>query len=277
MARGIFNGGIARRLTMIAGLTSATALLTSCAETSSVTDAVRSELAATGTLRAALNTGNAILVDAGTSGAPSGVAADLAADLARRLGVPVSLIPYPSAAAIADDAGSGRWDVAFIGSDPARENAVTFSAPYVELPSTYLVPAGSTIAGVAGVDVDGIRVAARPRTAYDLVLRRVLTKATLVYPDDGEADLALLTAGKADALAGLRQVLLDTAATLPGSRVLADDFAAIQQAIAVPRGRAAAAAYVQTFVEDSIASGLVAQAISRNGALGAVVARPPQR
>ena len=186
--------------------------------------------------------------------------------------MPLALVPYASAAAIADDAASGRWDVAFIGSDPARETAVIFSAAYVELPSTYLVPAGSAIASVADVDVAGVRVAARPRTAYDLVLRRILSKASLVYPEDGMSDLALLTGGRADALAGLRQVLADAAATLPGSRVLTDDFAAIQQAIAVPRGRAAAAAYLESFVADVTSSGLVAAAIERNTARGAVVA-----
>ena len=272
MDRCICKGAVARRLLLIAGLAAGAAGLASCMETSAVPDTVRSELAAAGTLRAALNTGNAILVSVRPAGPPAGVAADLAADLARRLGVPLALVPYPSAAAIADDAASGRWDVAFIGSDPARENSVIFSAPYVELPSTYLVPAGSAIASVADVDVAGVRVAARPRTAYDLVLRRILSKASLVYPEDGLSDLALLTGGRADALAGLRQVLADIAATLPGSRVLNDDFAAIQQAIAVPRGRAAAAAYLESFVADITSSGLVAAAIERNTARGAVVA-----
>ena len=262
---------IEARLIRVVALAGAAALFTSCAETSPVPDSARAELAATGVLRAALNTGNAILVAAGPDAVPRGVAADLAGELARRLDVPVSLIPYPSAAAIADEAGSGRWDVAFIGSDPARENTVTFSAPYVELPSTFLVPAGSAIGRVTDVDMPGVRVAARPRTAYDLVLRRTLSRATLVYPEDGNADLALVLGGKADALAGLRQVLIDTAATLPGWRVLPDDFAAIQQSIAVPRGRAAAATYVQSFVDDIKRAGLVAQTIERNEARGAVV------
>lgn len=237
-------------------------------------EAVRRELAAGGTLRAAINLGNPILVAAdGASAELRGIAPDVARELASRLDVPVLFVPYPSAAAAADDAGSDRWDVAFIGSDPAREDAVAFTAPYVELQSTYLVPAGSRLMSVADVDGVGVRVAARPRTAYDLVLRRVLKQATLVYPADTETDLDLVRTGKADALAGLRHALEDTIESLPGSRVLDGEFAAIQQAIGVPRGRAAAADYLETFVRDIKESGTLARAVEQRGARGVLVAR----
>lgn len=248
--------------------------LTGCGTQDAVNEQAIAELASADTLRAGINLGNPILVakDA-ASGDLRGIAPDVARELARRLGVPIQFVEYEGAAAVADAAGSGAWDVAFIGADPAREGTIAFTAPYVELPSTYLVPAGSRIASVADADAEGVRIAARPRTAYDLVLRRVLKHATLVYPDAGESDLDLVIGGRADALSGLRTVLLDTARTLPGSRVLADDFAAIQQAIGVPRQRTHAAGYLRAFVQDIKASGFVAQAIERAGVRGARVAR----
>jgi polar amino acid transport system substrate-binding protein len=241
--------------------------------TSDVPEGVKSELASAGTLRAAINLANSILVAQGGSDAGlGGIAPDVARELARRLDVPVRFVPYPSAAAAADDAGSGTWDVAFIGSDPAREDAVAFTAPYVELQSTYLVPAGSRLTSIADVDTAGVRIAARPRTAYDLVLRRTLKNATLVYPADTETDIDLVMTGRADALAGLRQVLEQASTSVPGSRVLDGEFAAIQQAIGVPRGRAAAAAYLEEFVADIKASGWLARAIEERGARGVAVA-----
>jgi len=57
----------------------------------------------------------------------------------------------------------------------------------------------------------------------------------------------------------------------PGSRVLEGKFTAVQQAIGVPIGRSAAAAYLREFVRD-IQAGLVAQLIAKHGVRGVSVA-----
>ena len=55
-------------------------------------DALRSELAPTGTLRAGINMANFLLVTGRTpDGDPTGVAPDMARAIAERLGVPVSV------------------------------------------------------------------------------------------------------------------------------------------------------------------------------------------
>jgi polar amino acid transport system substrate-binding protein len=251
----------------------ALAFLASCMEGAGVPDAVRAELASAGVVRAAINLGNPILVTPGGATADlRGIAPDVARELADRLGTTVRFVPYPSAAAIADDAASGRWDVAFVGADPERAGTLMFTAPYVALQTTYLVPAGSAIASIAEIDKAGVRVAARPRTAYDLILRRELKNAILVYPADTETDLELVKTGKADALAGLRHALDDTSAGLPGSRVLEGEFAAIQQAMAVPNGSGAAAAYLEEFVADIKQSGWLAGVVEARGARGVTIA-----
>jgi polar amino acid transport system substrate-binding protein len=260
--------GRARRVVALA----AVACVTSCMEGATVSDAIRSELAPGAVMRAGINLGNRILVASdGASADLRGIAPDVARELADRLGVTVRFVPYPSAAAVADDAASGTWDVAFIGSDPERAGTVAFTAPYVALQATYLVPVGSSIGSIADVDTPGVRVAARPRAAYDLVLRRELKNATLVYPENTETDLDLVRNGKADAVAGLRQVLEDTVATLPGARVLDGEFAAIRQAIGVPKERAAAAAYLEDFVAEMKRSGWLARTIEERGARGVSV------
>jgi polar amino acid transport system substrate-binding protein len=221
-----------------------------------------------------VNLANPVLArnDGADSGPDGGVAVELARELGRRLGVPVQFLPYVSAAAMADDARTGEWDVAFLAADPAREETIAFSAPYVELDATYLVPAGSAIRALGEVDAVGVRIAARPRSAYDLFLRRALSQATLVYPEEGEADLDVLAKGRADVLAGLRHMLVDTAASSGDWRVLDGRFAAMAQAIGVPRAREEAAAYVRAFVEEVKASGFVARAIAASAAEGVSVA-----
>src|SRR5256885_234678 len=250
----------------------AASLLASCAMTQ-MTPAVRADLAPTGTLRAGINYGNFILAQKDEAGGESrGVAIDLTRELAQRLGVPVELIAYTSVAAMVDAAKTGAWDIAFLGIDPAREGEIGFTAAYLEIEATYLVPAGSPLSAVADVDREGVRVAAPARANYELFLSRSLTRAQLVRAPNADAAFDLLVTGKADALAGLRQALIGLVDKLPGSRMLDGQFMRVPQAVGVPRGRDAGLAYLRGFVEDAKASGLVARAIEKTGAPGVSVA-----
>ena len=238
-----------------------------------VPPAARADLAPAGKLRAGINYGNTILATRDpASGESRGVAIDLTHALGRRLGVPVELVAYQSVAAMVDAAKTGAWDIAFLGADPARAGDISFTAPYLELEATYLVPAGSPLRAIADVDRAGVRVAAPARAAYELFLSRSLTRAHLVRAQGAGAAFDLLAAGKVDALAGLRQALGAAAVKLPGSRMLDGRFMAVQQAIGVPAGRDAGAQYLRDFVEDAKASGVVARAIEQAGFRGVSVA-----
>jgi polar amino acid transport system substrate-binding protein len=238
-----------------------------------ITPVVRADLAPSGTLRAGINYANFILATKDpASGESRGVAIDLTRELGRRLGVPVELIPYDSVAAMVDAATAGAWDIAFLGIDPAREGEISFTAAYLEIEATYLVPAGSPVRAVADVEREGVRVAAPARANCELFLGRHLTRARLVRAPSADAAFDLLVTGRADVLAGLRQALIGLAERLPGSRVLDGRFMAVRQAVGVPRGRDAGLGYLRGVVEDVKASGLVAQAIERTGARGIAVA-----
>jgi polar amino acid transport system substrate-binding protein len=79
------------------------------------------ELAPTGVLRAGVNTANFLLVTGKTaSGDPEGVAPEMAREVARRLGVPVKLVPFSYPGELADQAGRGVWDIGLIGAEPQR-------------------------------------------------------------------------------------------------------------------------------------------------------------
>ena len=248
-------------------------LLASCATMTPITPAVRADLAPTGKLRAGINYTNVILAakDKAT-GESRGVAIDLAREVAQRLGVPVEIVAYDSVGAMVDAAKTGAWDIAFLGSEPAREAVISFTAAYLEIEATYLVPGPSSLRAAADVDRDGVRVAAPARANYELFLSRSLKHARLVSAPNGDAAFDLLVKGQVDALAGLTQGLIGLAEKLPGSRMLDGRFMAVQQSIGVPKGRDAGLAHLRGVVEDAKASGLVARAIEKTGARGVSVA-----
>lgn len=242
-----------------------------------ISPAVRSELAPTGKLRVGINHGNFLLVTPGSSATdPRGVAPDVARELGRRVGVPVEFIRFDTAGKLGDGVRTGAWDVAFLGAEPQRAAEIAFTAAYLEIPATYLVPAGSAIRSVAEVDREGVRISVTEQSAYGLFLSRSVKHAKLVFSSGLDASFEVFVADKLEALAGLRPRLLTDVGKIPGARILDGQFTAVQQAIGTPKSREAAAKYLRAFVEDVKASGLVAEAISRNAVQGVTVAPPTQ-
>ena len=144
------------------------------------------------------------------------MAIDLTRELGQRLGVPVTIVAYDSVAVMVDAAKTGAWDIAFLGIDPAREGEIGFTAAYLEIEATYLVPAASPLRAVSDVDREGVRVAAPARANYELYLGRHLRRAELVRAANAEAAFNLLATGQAEVLAGLRQALSRSPSDCPG-------------------------------------------------------------
>lgn len=153
-----------------------------------VTAALRSEFAPTGTLRVGLNMSNFLLTrtDA-ASGLPLGVAHDLGQELARRLGLPVVFVPHPNPGVLADAANKNIWDVGFLGAEPQRANEIDFTAAYVEIESTYLVPPGSSLKHADEVDRKGVRIIVPAKAAYELYLTRTIKNAELIAEPGADA------------------------------------------------------------------------------------------
>jgi len=208
---------------------------------------VKSELAPTGVLRAAINMGNFLLVTGkSTSGDPEGVAPDMAREIATRLGAPVKYLPYARPGELADDAEKGLWDIGLIGAEPQRAAVLNFTAAYCEIEAT-----------------------------YGLWLENNVKKAQLLQFDSADAALKQFDSEKMDAYAGLRPGLLAVAQARPGSRILDGQFTAVQQAVGTPRKNTAAAAFLRDFVEEAKKSGLVARLIERHGVVGRLSVAPP--
>jgi polar amino acid transport system substrate-binding protein len=237
----------------------------------------KADLTPTGKLRVGINHSNFLLSRRDpASGAYSGIAIDLAAELARRLGVPFEVVGFKNPGLMADAAQGGIWDVAFMGSEPARANVIAFSAAYLEIEAGYLVPPGSPIHNIDEVDRDGVRIALMDKSAYDLYLSRHLKHATLVRAPSIDGSFEVFVSDKLEVLAGLKPRLTADAANLPGSRMLDGRFTAIQQSIGTPKARDSGARFLFDFVEEAKASGMVAAAIAKHGVGGVSVAAAAQ-
>lgn len=222
------------------------------------------DLAPTGTLRAAINLGNPVLARSGADG-PAGVSVDLARALAQRLGVPVTFVTFPGAGAVSASAGSGTWDICFLAIDPKRAEGIAFTAPYVLIAGSYLVPAASPIRNLPDVDRDGIRISVGHGSAYDLFLTRTLRHATLVRaPTSAEAVTAFARDGL-DVAAGVHQPLTAYAAAHPEVRLLPGRFMEIPQAMGLPVGRDAGGAFLAGFLAQAKADGFIARSLEANG------------
>lgn len=246
--------------------------LAGCASTG-VNPELRNELAPNGKLRAAINLGNPALAKRDAKGEVAGITIDLGRALAKRLGVEFVPVLYPNVGALVEGAKAGAWDVGFAAVDPARADTLEFTAPYMEVSVTLLVPAGSAIQSLADADRSGVRIGVGTRNAADLFLTRNLRQAELVrVADNLDAAVALLQAGRADVYASNREGLLGLRDKLPGFRIVEQRFYAVEHAIALPRGKKAGLTFVAAYVEELKRSGEVARAIERNALRGVEVA-----
>ena len=235
---------------------------------------MKNEIAPSGTLRIGLNYSNFLLVlkDA-PDGTPQGIAPDLGRELGKRLGLPVEFTKFDAAGKLADAVKDAKVDVGFLGAEPQRANDIAFTAAYLEIPVTFLVPAGSPIKTIADIDRKGVRVSVSERSAYDLYLTRTLKNAELVRSNGIQASYDTFVEKKLEALGGLKPRLVTDNEKLPGSRILEGQITGVQQAIGTPKARSQAATYLSEFAADIKKSGLVKSIIDKHGVRGVTVAK----
>lgn len=224
----------------------------------------RDQLAPTGVLRVGLNLSNFLLVSSQSeSGEPDGVSPAMARAIAAKLGVEVVLIPFDGPGDVADAAADDVWDIANIAAEPERAKTITFSPPYCEIQATYLLPPDSTIESVAAVDVEGNRIAAKDRAAFELWLSDNLKHATVVRQSSHDTAFDAFVDQKLEALAGLRPKLIEQQVAMPGSILLEESFTAVKQSIGCKPGNTESAEFLKSFVQQSVENGLVQELIDK--------------
>lgn len=233
------------------------------------------ELAPGGVVRVAINYGNPVLAYPDPStGQPRGVSVDLANELGRRLGVELDLITFDAAGKVVAAVSEERWDLAFLAIDPERGRGISFTAPYVVIEGTYIVPHDSFAKSVSDLDRLDVRIAVGKGAAYDLFLSRALSQAELVRAETSAGAVDLFVDTSLEAAAGVRQPLEAFAAAHPGYRVIEGSFTKIEQAVATPKGRPSASKWLAAFVEEVKASGFVRASLEHHKQSDASVAPP---
>lgn len=237
--------------------------------------AVRRDLAPYGELRVAINLGNPVLAQRDeATGTLGGVSVALANALTQELGVAVKLAAYDAAGKVFAALEDGQWDLAFLAIEPVRAEKIAFSEPYVSIDGTYLVREESPYQSASDLDAQGHRISVGRGAAYDLYLTRTLQRAELVRGETSASAIDLFYELGLEAAAGVRQPLERFAKSARGVRVLADNFTQIRQAMAVPKARSIATAYIQDFINRRVKDGFVANALAESGQHDARVVLP---
>ncbi len=192
--------------------------------------------------------------------------------IASRLGVKSEVLGLPSPPAVMDALLAGDIDMAFFGIEPGRQAKADFTPPMFQFDYTYLVPAGSPITQIADADKTGTRIAIMDSHASALALKLIIKHATIVSAELPEQSFELLRSREADVFASPRDVLLDFAEKLPGSRVLADAFGVNRVGIAIRKGREALLTYLSSIVEAAKADSTIARLIEEGRLRGFSVA-----
>ena len=235
---------------------------------------IAKEIAPKGTLRAVINLGNPILASSDSpSGKPIGVSVDLAQALAKKLNVPLELIPVDSAAKSVEAVTQGQADIGFFAIDPIRGKGITFTPPYVLIEGSYLVKQDSPLTSNAQVDQAKHTVVVGKGSAYDLFLTRELKEAQLVRAPTSPLVVPFFLGGTYDVAAGVKQQLESDARKTQGLRLLPGRFMVIEQAMGQPNTVSKdAQKALSDFIAEMKSTGLIRQSLAKHQIEGAVIA-----
>jgi len=234
-------------------------------------------LAPTGTLRAAFLGTNPVhaRVDAKT-GEVSGPVRDLTQELARRLGVPYTMIPAADAKAVVGHVQGGTADIGFLAYEEARAKEVDFAGGFAMMPLTYVVRADSVLQKPADADRAGVRVGAvkgqTPEIYVSANLKQARVRVFDTTPPDAELQ-RLLVAGEIDAFALNVQRGTDLVTSSKSAvRMLPGSFFEVEQAFVVKKGDPQKVEMIRRFVDEVRASGFIKGALDRAKLAGVTVA-----
>lgn len=134
---------------------------------------------------------------------------------------------------------------------------------------SFLVLGNSPIKAIADVDRSGQKIAGTRNDSIALCLKRVLKQAALVELENSpEIITKALINREIDALGANRQRLTTLMRSVPGSRLLPDNFFNVPQNIVVPMGKPEVLAAVNAFLDDVRGSGFLRDAVAKGGAIG---------
>ena len=199
-----------------------------------------------------------------------GVTYDLGKAFAARLNVPVEYISFPRVADVIDAIKDGKVDFTVTNATPVRAKDVNFSQTLLMVELGYLVPANSPITQPEQIDGPGIRIGVSKGGTSERVLAEKFKNAKIIATESVPDATNALRNGVFDVYATNKAILFQIAQSLPGARVLDGNWGAEHMAIAVPKGREAAQALLDSFVREVQSSGQLLEIETVAGLKGAI-------
>lgn len=230
----------------------------------------RQVLAPSGTLRVAVYPGSptSMVRAADGGGEMRGLSVEIGRELARRLGVPAEIVVFQRVAEVVDALKEGRADFTITNATAVRAQDVDFTPPLVALELGALSLPGSPVQSLADLDRPGMRIGVSQGGTSHAALTREMKHARVVPAPSLQAARQMLQQREIDAFATNKAILFEMADALPGSRVFEGRWGLEHLAIAVPKGRAAAAGVLRDFAEAMRREGHVRSAAERAGLRG---------
>jgi polar amino acid transport system substrate-binding protein len=200
-----------------------------------------------------------------------GVGYDLGRELSARLGLPFEPVIISRPAEFIEALKAGKVDVVFMNATPVRAKDVDFTPTVLDIEQGLLVRGNSPASVLAEADRAGMRVGVSAGGTSEAILSGYLKKATVVPIATIKSAIEQLLAGKLDAFASNKAVLLEMTNELRDSRILDGSYGVEHMALAIPKGRDQGMVYLRQFLEEARSGGLVQRSAARAGLRGAVL------
>ena len=228
------------------------------------------ELAPTGKLRVALNSGTAVLLTRTSDGvATGGVVYSLSRFISGKLGTVVEVVAYPNSEIYTQTFGKNEWDIGFGSKTPLTEDKADFIADILINEYWFLAAPGREFANAAQVDRPGVKIGAGLNSSSDQFLRRNLKAAQVVH---GLVAADALSSKQVDAWAASASNISELNKRVPEAKVVPGSFTSERTMVILPKGRSAAArARVLELVNQAKKLGVVQKSLEQTGVKGVLV------
>lgn len=234
--------------------------------------AITSEIAPTEKLRVTTPGTSPILLTRTSDGSVRGLFVDLGKFIADRIGVPFEPVVYPTRNAFDQSFGKSEWDIAIGGRIAFAAGRFEFSPDFMLADEMYIAAPGREFADAGQVDRPGVKIAVSRGAGADHTLSKALKSAEFVRASSGVGvnnAIETLRGGKAEVWTANPITLQAIADGLPGAKIVSGAWSTAPYAVALPKGRSAAAqAKLAEIVNEAKGTGVVAKAIEQTGFKG---------
>ncbi len=225
------------------------------------------EIAASGRLRVATQTGSPILATRASDGSVRGVVVDLGTFIAAKLGLAFEPIVYANQEAYAQSFGKDEWDIAIGVRSPLVAERSILGPDFMLADAMYIAAPGKMFADSSQIDLAGVKVGVSQGGGSDQLLSRALKSAQVVRVSGGVPNaVEALRSGAADVWAANPVTLQAIGDALPGSTVVPGAYTTGQYAVALPKGRSVSAQNkLGEIVNEAKRTGVILKAIETAG------------